>query len=278
MADIDQMVELLRSANEVEAREIETLLKQAGIDCRLVSLSQTPYPGTGLEGAVWGRVLVPTSQLAKAEEIAAAYIESEPEPIGEAWRQGANAIEPAPLEKSARPSLAAVLLWTALVLSVALNVLLWARLSGLESTKDSEGRVVGEAIYGWNKSYPYEWRIYDTKGVHIASWFDEDDNGRMEFGVDLWSGQPEMRWYDHDQDGIYERTVIYSNDAVVLEMLDQNGDGLIERAGVPHQGKLVPPLFSDVDGDGRYDLVDCLRQGRGVRFYVRSCTEAPAEP
>jgi hypothetical protein len=84
MTDIDPMVELLRPENEIEAREIEALLKQAGIECRLVSLAETPYPSTGMVPELWGRVLVPTSQLEKAEEVAAAYIDSEPEPIGNA--------------------------------------------------------------------------------------------------------------------------------------------------------------------------------------------------
>ncbi len=268
------MVELYRPLNEVEGREIASLLRESGIAHHLVCLTDTPYPSIGMKPPEWGKIMVDPGQVQKAEALIEAYIGSEPEAIGDAWKKPAQAPQPKVIGSLGINQNA--VLWAVLLASLAYNIVQWAQLQASTSLTDSQGRLVAEFEYDLGATYPTEAHSYDTREQRVATSYDRNDDGRVEHWVELREGRPVFRGWDQDENGRYERTRFYADGKAVFETRDPDEDGVVELAGVPDDhGELGPPLFRDDDDDHIAETVECKRGHETVVFDVVACAVKP---
>lgn len=246
--------------DEIEARAIEGLLREEGIQCKLSAPGDTAYPGIGERGARWA-ILVHEDDLGPSQELIADWLEAEdasPDlgpyrtlPDDDPSEPGA---EHTPLHQSVKGWLFRIVVSGALLASLAANLHFIVEQRYPDDTvtaEDADGRRLYEASYG-EGPYATRTREYDTEGQLTSDSLDEAGDGRIERVTFVHPRGVRTSYLDHDEDGRAERVRTRRRGRLVHEAVDRDGDGLYER------WTRDDTLLIDVDRDGFPDRVECV--------------------
>ena len=250
--------------DEVEARAIEALLRDAGVRFSIRANADTAYPGVLDMGRGWGEIRVHPDDLEDAQNLVADWLESEPV---EGEVDAAAPIEPS---RPAR-SVMSLLPWAVLAISLLANWYQWDRHRlrlGEQDVYDAEGTLVAKYVFRDSVEFATELTIFGRAGERVQRCIDRDVNGWFEECF-YYAGERRLHDDDADEDGRYESSELLEGDERVARWTDTDGDGLFDRFVDRRGGR-----GEDTDSDGMPDTWQCT-DGRSVNLVTCAAGDYP---
>jgi hypothetical protein len=211
----EETVELLQAADEPEARGIESLLRDQGIECTLVPFADRAYPGILDRERTWGKW--GAIRVARADEAAALQLVEE-------WRKAipveSEAAAEEPITARTRRPFEGVLKGLAFAASLAVNLYFYITYV-VQPTQtevefsDADGRVIARYKYRPPERYAYETLGYDARGRHVSTSFDRDADGWPERWTYLYGSGLRDEFTDEDENGQWDVNNTYRGQRLI---------------------------------------------------------------
>ncbi|MEM9073008.1 MAG: hypothetical protein AAGE52_31170, partial [Myxococcota bacterium] len=176
------MRHLYEPDDEIEARALEGLLRQAGLRVSIRAFEDTAYPGITDKHRAWGEIRVHPEDFEEAQHLVADWLESEVAETDDS-AEGSPPTDATP-QGSTPPSSAwrALLPWGLLALSLLTNWAQWRQHRpdlGPVDTFDAEGHRSATFVYREDVDFPSEYQGYNG-GRLTQRCVDAEPNGRFE--------------------------------------------------------------------------------------------------
>lgn len=112
---------IYRPSDDAEARLIESLLQEQGIDCMVVQHQDTAYPGIGDRRSGWGEIRVDPQDVERAEACIREWQQAESEDLEQAAMRTPRETEPT-VGPGGRTALTLMLVLAVLLVLAALRI------------------------------------------------------------------------------------------------------------------------------------------------------------